>query len=97
MHFTPLHDFVLIKQTEAKKKTTSGLILPSDEQEKPNQGKVIAVGPGRTKKDGTVRAPIVAKDDTVLFGKYHSGESIEINGVEHIILKESDILAKIVE
>lgn len=97
MHFTPLHDFVLIKQTEAKKKTTSGLILPSGEQEKPNQGKVVAVGPGKAKKDGSLRAPIVTKDDIVLFGKYHSGEAIEINGVEHIILKESDILAKIIE
>ena len=97
MHFTPLHDFVLIKQTEAKKTTTSGLILPSDEQEKPNQGKVISVGPGKLTKDGSTRPPIVSKDDVVLFGKYHSGETIEINGVEHIILKEAELLAKITE
>jgi chaperonin GroES len=97
MNFTPLHDFILIKQTEAKKTTASGLILPSDEQEKPNQGKVVAVGPGKAKKDGTLRPTLVQKDDLVLFGKYHSGETIELNGVEHIILKEADILAKIIE
>ena len=97
MNFTPLHDFVLIKQVEAEKTTASGLILPSDEQERPNQGKVISVGPGKITKNGSTRAPIVSKDDLILFGRFHSGDAIEINGVEHIILKESDILAKIIE
>jgi len=97
MNFNPLHDFVLLKQMPAKKTTSSGLLLPSGSQEKPQKASVIAVGPGRSNKSGSVVAPILAKGDTVLFPKYHSGENIEIDGEEFIIVKESEILAKITE
>ena len=93
MSFKPLYDNILIKRVAAEEKTKSGLFLPKTDQEKPQQGKVIATGPGKLTKDGTFSGTTVQEGNIVLFGKYHSGESIEIDGEEHIIIKESELLA----
>ena len=93
MSFKPLYDNILIKRVAAEEKTKSGLFLPKTDQEKPQQGKVIATGPGKLAKDGTFSGTTVQKGNIVLFGKYHSGENIEIDGEEHIIIKESELLA----
>ena len=95
MSFRPLYDNVLIKRVAVEAQTKSGLLLPKADQEKPQQGKVIAIGPGKLGKDGNFKGTTVHKGDIVLFGKYHSGENIEIDGEEHIIIKESDLLAVI--
>ncbi len=97
MSFKPLADHVLVKQQEVKTQTASGLILPSSDVEKPQRAVVIAVGPGKRLKDGSRSSMSVAKDDVVVFAKYNSGEKITLDGTEYMILKESDILAKIVD
>lgn len=96
MNFKPLSDHVLVEQVEAKTETASGLILPSSDVEKPQQATVLAVGPGKRLKDGTHATMSVTEGDVVLFAKYNSGEKITLDGKEFMILKESDILAKIV-
>jgi chaperonin GroES len=91
----PLEDRVVIKQIEAEEKTAGGIVLPDTAKEKPQRGKVLAVGPGKLLDSGE-RAPIgVIEGDEVLFGKY-SGTEIKVDGDEIKILRESDILAKIV-
>ena len=97
MTFKPLYDNILIKRVAAEEKTKSGLLLPKSDQEKPQQGKVVAIGPGKLGKYGDYKGTTVAQGDTVLFGKYHSGENIDIDGIEHIIIKESELLAIISE
>lgn len=96
MNFKPLSDHVLVEQVEAKTKTASGLILPSSDTEKPQQATVLAVGPGKRLKDGTHADMSVVEGDIVLFAKYNSGEKITLDGKEFLILKESDILAKVI-
>jgi len=92
MAVKPLDDRVLVKPVEAETKTESGIYLPEGAAEKPQQGKVVAVGPGRLTEDGSKRAPVaVKKGDRVVYGKY-AGSKIEIKGVEHLILRESDLL-----
>ncbi len=91
MSFRPLHDRVLIKRLESEEKTSGGIILVDSAQEKPMEGKVVAVGGGAVKEDGSVRALDVSAGDTVLFGKW-SGTEITIDGEELLIMKESDIL-----
>merc|ERR1712072_266308 len=93
MSFRPLYDNILIKRVAAEDKTKSGLFLPKSDQEKPQQGKVIATGPGKLNKAGHFSGTTVQTGNLVLFGKYHSGENIDINGEEHIIIKESELLA----
>ena len=93
MSFRPLYDNILIKRVAAEEKTKSGLFLPKSDQEKPQQGKVIYTGPGKINKDGSFAGTTVKEGNIVLFGKYHSGENIEIDGIEHIIIKESELLA----
>jgi len=94
MNFTPLYDHVLLKQMEPPTQTASGLLLPSSELEKPQQAEVLAVGIGKLNKDGSVSSMSVAVGDIVLFGKYHSGEKITLDGTEYLIMKESELLAK---
>ena len=91
MKFRPLHDRVLVKRVESETKTASGIIIPDTAQEKPMQGKVLAVGTGTVKEDGSVRKLDVKKGDTILVGKW-SGTEVKIDGDELLIMKESDIM-----
>lgn len=91
MNIKPLDDRVLVKPLEAEEKTASGIYLPDAAKEKPMQGKVLAVGPGKMNDKGE-RTPLsVKKGDTVIYGKY-AGTDIKIDGVEHKIMQESDLL-----
>jgi chaperonin GroES len=92
MKFRPLYDSVLLKRVEAEERTPSGLIVPDAAKEKPLEGEVIAVGSGRQLPDGSVREVSLSPGDIVLFGKY-TGDEIKLDGVEHIILREEDVLA----
>jgi chaperonin GroES len=92
MKFRPLHDRVLVQRIEETQKTKGGIIIPDTAQEKPQEARVIAVGSGRVLDDGTVRPVEVKKGDRILFGKY-SGSEIKLDGEDHIILREEDILA----
>jgi len=91
MKVKPLNDRVLVLRIEEEEKTAGGIIIPDTAKEKPQEGKVIAVGPGRIKEDGERIPPAVKENDRVLFGKY-AGTEIKIDGVEHLILREDDIL-----
>ena len=86
----PLHDRVIVKRIEEEEKTKGGLIIPDTAKEKPQEGRVIAVGPGR-QDDGKVIPLGVKAGDKILFGKY-SGTEIKLDGEEHLIMKEDDIL-----
>jgi chaperonin GroES len=90
MKFTPLHDKVLVKRTEEEEKSAGGIVLPGSATEKPSQGEVIAVGPGKKSENGDVSPVGVAVGDTVIFGQY-GGNEIKIDGDEYLILSESDI------
>jgi len=91
MKIRPLKDRVLVVRIEEKEKTTSGIIIPDTAKEKPQKGEVIAIGPGKWDEKGK-RIPLeVKKGDRVLFGKY-AGNEIKVDGVEHLIMSEDDIL-----
>ena len=90
MKFTPLHDKVLVKRTEEEEKSAGGIVLPGTATEKPSQGEVVAVGPGKKTENGDVSPVGVAVGDTVIFGQY-GGNEIKIDGDEYLILSESDI------
>jgi chaperonin GroES len=91
MKVKPLHDRILIKRIETKEQKKGGIIIPDTAKEKPMEGKVIAVGSGRLEKDGK-RVPLEVKvGDTVLFGKY-AGTEIKIDEVEHVIVREDEVL-----
>jgi len=92
MKIRPLNDRVLVSRVEEEKKTTGGIIIPETAKEKPQEGKVIAVGPGKLDEDGKRVGMDVKVGDRILFGKY-SGNEIKIEGVEHLIMREEDILA----
>ena len=92
MKIRPLHDRVIIKRIEEEEKTKGGIIIPDSAKEKPSEGKVIAVGNGKILDNGDVKALEVKKGDKVLFGKY-AGTEIKINGEEHLIMREDDIIA----
>ena len=88
----PLHDRVIVSRIEEGEQKVGGIIIPDSAKEKPQQGKVYAVGAGKVKEDGT-RQPLDVKDgDTILFGKY-SGQEIKIDGEEYLIMREDEILA----
>lgn len=91
MNFKPLQDRILVKRVEGEEKTASGIIIPDNAKEKPAEGKVVAVGAGKTLDDGKVRKPDVKAGDRVLFSKY-AGSEIKIDGTEHVILREDDVL-----
>lgn len=88
----PIGDRLVVQVTEAEVKTASGILLPDTAQEKPQKGKVMAVGPGRTLDNGEIAKLEVKKGDTVLFSKY-GGTEITIKGKEYMVLRESDVLA----
>ena len=91
MKVKPLNDRVLVVGIEEKEKTAGGIIIPDTAKEKPQEGKVIAVGPGRWDENGKRMPMEVKKGDSVLFGKY-AGSEIKIDGVKHLIMTEDDIL-----
>ena len=91
MKFRPLHDRVLIESLESEEKTAGGIIIPDTAKEKPQEGKVIAVGPGTKTEDGKIIPMDVKVGDRVLFGKW-SGTEVKIDGKEYSIMKESDIM-----
>jgi len=86
----PLQDRLIVKRLENTEKTASGLYIPDTAQEKPQQGKVIAVGKGKILEDGSVRPLDVKVDDVIIFGKY-SGQEIKVDGEELLIMKEDDV------
>jgi chaperonin GroES len=91
MKFRPLHDRVVVKRVSADEKTAGGIIIPDSAQEKPQQGEVVAVGPGGRDEAGKLIPIDVKAGDRVLFGKW-SGTEVKLDGVEYIIMKESDIM-----
>ncbi|HRK96255.1 MAG TPA: co-chaperone GroES [Rhodospirillales bacterium] len=91
MKFKPLHDRVLVKRIEQEEKTKGGIIIPDTAKEKPQEGEIIAVGPGGRDDDGKVVPLDVKAGDRVLFGKW-SGSEVKIDGEELLIMKESDLL-----
>jgi chaperonin GroES len=90
----PLEDRILVKPLDAETKTASGLFLPESAKEKPMQGKVVAIGPGKLLDNGKRQELLVKKGDTVVFGKY-AGTEIEIKNQKHIIVRESELLGLI--
>lgn len=91
MKLKPLNDRVIVSNLAAEEKTAGGVILPDTAKEKPNKGKVLSVGPGKTLEDGKVVALAVKKGDVVYYGKY-SGTEVKVDGDEFKILREEDIL-----
>jgi chaperonin GroES len=90
MALRPLHDHVVVKRTEAEEEVQGGIIIPDTAKEKPQEGEVIAVGPGKLLDNGTRRALIVEAGNKVLFGKY-AGTEVTVEGEEVLILRESDL------
>ncbi|MGB0086428.1 MAG: co-chaperone GroES [Rhodomicrobiaceae bacterium] len=91
MQIRPLHDRVVVKRVEEETKTRGGIIIPDTAAEKPQQGEVVAIGPGSRGDDGKIIALDVKAGDRVLFGKW-SGTEVKIDGVDLLIMKESDIM-----
>jgi len=94
MHFRPLHDRVVVRRIEAEEKTSGGIIIPDTAKEKPQEGEVVAVGPGLRDESGKLLEVSVKAGDRILFGKW-SGTEIKVGGEELLIMKESDILGVI--
>ncbi len=94
MKFRPLHDRVVVRRIEAEEKTAGGIIIPDTAKEKPQQGEVIAVGPGARDENGKVNPLDVQVGDRVLFGKW-SGTEVRIDGQDLLIMKESDVMGVI--
>jgi len=91
MGFKPLHDRVAVKRVGEEEKTAGGIIIPDTAQEKPSEGKIVAVGPGAREKNGTIAPMEVKVGDQILFGKW-SGTEATIDGQELLIMQESDIM-----
>jgi len=96
MKFRPLHDRVVVKRIDAEEKSAGGIIIPDTAKEKPQQGEVIAIGPGGRDEAGKLIPIDLAVGDRVLFGKW-SGTEVKIDGDEYLIMKESDIMGVLVE
>jgi len=96
MRLKPLSDRVLVKRVESETKTAGGIIIPDAAKEKPVEGIVVAVGPGKPMEDGSHYRMAVFPEDVVLFEQY-SGTTVKVNGEEHLILREDDILAVVVK
>ena len=92
MNFTPLNDRILVKRTDSVEMSAGGIIIPDTAKEKPLEALIIAVGAGKMLKNGTRRTPDVSVGDRVLFGKY-GGDEIRLDGEDHLILREDEILA----
>ena len=91
MHFRPLHDRVLVRRIDAEEKTAGGIIIPDTAREKPQEGEVVAAGPGGRNEQGQLLPIDVRSGDRVLFAKW-SGTEVTIDGEEYLIMKESDLL-----
>ncbi|MEY3038067.1 co-chaperone GroES [Marinobacterium sp. LSUCC0821] len=91
MTIRPLHDRVVIRRSEEEATSAGGIVLPGSAAEKPNQGVVVAVGPGRVANNGEVIAPSVKEGDKVLFGQYAGTNTIKVDGEELLIMQESEI------
>ena len=96
LKFRPLHDRVVVKRIDAEEKTAGGIIIPDTAKEKPQQGEVIAVGPGGRDEAGKLVPIDVQVGDRILFGKW-SGTEVKIDGVEYLIMKESDVMGVLVD
>ena len=96
MKFRPLHDRVVLTRIDAEEKTAGGIIIPDTAKEKPQQGKVVAVGPGGRDENGKLIPLDLKVGDRVLFGKW-SGTEVKIEGVEYLIMKESDVMGVLTE
>jgi chaperonin GroES len=94
MKIRPLQDRIIVKRIEEEEKTKGGIIIPDSAKEKPMEGEVISVGSGKVLDNGTKQAPEVKAGDRVLFGKY-SGTEVKIDDIEHLIMREDDILGVI--
>ncbi len=94
MKLRPLHDRVVVKRVENETKTASGIVIPDNAAEKPDQGEVLAVGPGKKTDKGDLIAPGLKVGDRVLFGKY-SGQTVKVDGEELLVMREEDIFAVI--
>ena len=94
LNIRPLEDRVVVEPLEADEKTAGGILLPDSAREKPQRGRILAVGPGRVNDDGKKQPMFVAVGDEVLFGRY-AGSEIEVGGKEVKIMRESDLLAKV--
>jgi len=94
MHFRPLHDRVVVRRIEAEEKTSGGIIIPDTAKEKPQEGEVVAVGPGTRDETGQLVRLSVKSGDRILFGKW-SGTEVKIDGEDLLIMKENDILGVI--
>lgn len=92
MAIRPLHDRVIVKRIDKERQTASGIVIPDTAAEKPEQGEVIAAGPGKRSSDGSVQPMQVKVGDRVLFGKY-AGQTVKVNDEEVLVLREDDILA----
>jgi chaperonin GroES len=95
MQFRPLHDRVVVRRLESEERTKGGIIIPDTAKEKPQEGEVIAVGPGARDENGQIQPLDVKAGDRILFGKW-SGTEVKIDGEELLIMKESDIMGIIV-
>ncbi len=91
MKFRPLHDRVVVQRIEAEEKTKGGIIIPDTAKEKPQEGKIIAVGPGIRDNNGKVNPLDVKVGDRILFGKW-SGSEIKLDGVDYLVMKETDVI-----
>jgi chaperonin GroES len=91
MHFRPLHDRVLVRRIDAEEKTAGGIIIPDTAKEKPQEGEIVAAGPGARNEQGQLIPIDVKPGDRVLFGKW-SGTEVKIDGQDYLIMKESDLL-----
>lgn len=91
MNIRPLHDRVIVKRVEAERTTASGIVIPDSATEKPDQGEVLAVGPGKRNDQGVPVALDVKVGDRVLFGKY-AGQSVKVDGDEVLVMREEDIM-----
>jgi chaperonin GroES len=94
MHIRPLHDRIIVKRVEAQRTTTSGIVIPDTAAEKPEQGEVIAVGPGRKDDSGKTIPMDVKVGDRVLFGKY-AGQTVKLEGEELLVMREDDVMGVI--
>ena len=94
MKIRPLQDRIIVRRVKEEEKTKGGIIIPDTAKEKPVEGTVIAVGNGKVLEDGTVRKLEVKEGDRILFGKY-SGSEVKLDGEEHLILREDDVLGVI--
>ncbi len=94
MHIRPLHDRIIVKRVEAQRTTASGIVIPDTAAEKPEQGEVIAVGPGRRDDKGSLIPVDLKLGDRVLFGKY-AGQTVKVEGEELLVMREDDVMGVI--